>query len=893
MRTPARIATLCLAWSVAIGAVGHAEEKEARAGDVRTFAGIEFVWIPSGTFMMGSPADEPGRYGSESPRHEVQIAAGFWMGRYEVTQEQWQALIGTNPSRFRQNGKLPVENVSWNECQEFINKLNLKTAGNFRLPSEAEWEYACRAGTTTAFHFGETITTAQANYDGNAPCNHGSKGVFRGTTTPVGSFPPNGWGLFDMHGNVWEWCQDWHHNDYNGAPIDGSAWESPAGSVRVFRGGSWSFGGARCCRSACRYGDYPAHASYLAGFRLAISSGSRTTWTNSPPALPSTPVSALPAGAKGTFFRGEADRTLSEQHALKLWAEVDSARPAVVLHWRPLPGSNRPARIWRRPYQDYTMAGRHPFLKSARITARDAFVHKTWGAPLAVVAPEAGSFIDGTVEIGKSYEYKVVVQPGTKSDNIHDANWASDGDYAVCGIEVPLQEGRGNMLLLVDSSQAPRLQDELRILKGDLAGDGWNVVYDEASPADTVVSVKKNIAAHHLEHPIALLFLLGRIPVPYSGPFDGATEDSCHPPDGHPDHNGAWPADTFYQDMAGDWPDERTGSAAHLMAERMVNRPHDGKYDPFSVPHDISFGGGRVDVSNMPAFPQGETELLRQYLTKCHNFKSGALAPPSNMLVTDIEWNGTRLPEAAWRLASVVGPDEFWRGPWSTLSAHEFLFAFGAGGGYTEGANWVGTTTDYVQAEHKAVFQLLYGSYFGDWDLTNNYLRAPLCSSSFGLATAWACPPQLPLDAMAIGEPIGACAKPWVNDYIFEVEADRSPDDSANTVHTILGDPSLRLNYPKPVSDVTASRKGRSIVVSWVPSPEPGITRQYVYRSRNEFGDYERITSLAPGKRVFVDKTASDRECFYMVRAVKLSQTPSATYYNASIGRPVQVSARP
>ncbi|HMZ80886.1 MAG TPA: formylglycine-generating enzyme family protein, partial [Acidobacteriota bacterium] len=158
---------------------------------------------------------------------------------------------------------------SWNDCQEFLKKLNAKHDGyTYRLPSEAEWEYACRAGTTTPFSFGETITTDQVNYDGNYPYGNAPKGEYHQKTTPVGSFPANAWGLYDMHGNVWEWCQDRWHPNYNGAPTDGSVWKIKSDNQRcVARGGSWYLS-ARVCRSANRCRDLPEYLSRSYGFRV-------------------------------------------------------------------------------------------------------------------------------------------------------------------------------------------------------------------------------------------------------------------------------------------------------------------------------------------------------------------------------------------------------------------------------------------------------------------------------------------------------------------------------------------------------------------------------------------------------------------------------------------------
>jgi formylglycine-generating enzyme required for sulfatase activity len=176
--------------------------------------GMKFVWIPPGSFMMGSSRKEDGRRDNET-RHKVTLTKGFYLGAYAVTQEQWQAVMGNNPSYHRHGKNLPVENVSWDDCQEFLRKMAKKDGRAYRLPAEAEWEYACRAGTTTPYHYGEMISTDQANFDGTTlPSGNTRKGIFRNKTTPVGSFSANAWGLFDMHGNVWQWCADLYVGDY-------------------------------------------------------------------------------------------------------------------------------------------------------------------------------------------------------------------------------------------------------------------------------------------------------------------------------------------------------------------------------------------------------------------------------------------------------------------------------------------------------------------------------------------------------------------------------------------------------------------------------------------------------------------------------------------------------
>ena len=221
--------------------------------------GMELVLIPAGEFKMGSPSGEEGRFDSEGPVHTVKIEKAYYLGKYEVTQAQWREVMGSSPSYFK-GDDLPVEKVSWNDAQEFVRKLNeMEGTDKYRLPSEAEWEYAARAGTTTRYSFGndESDLSDYAWYKGNS----GSK------THPVGKKKPNAWGLYDMHGNVWEWVQDWCHSNYDGAPTDGSAWEIGSSSNRVFRGGSW-YGFARICRPAFRNNRDPGHRDSDLGFRL-------------------------------------------------------------------------------------------------------------------------------------------------------------------------------------------------------------------------------------------------------------------------------------------------------------------------------------------------------------------------------------------------------------------------------------------------------------------------------------------------------------------------------------------------------------------------------------------------------------------------------------------------
>jgi formylglycine-generating enzyme required for sulfatase activity len=267
---------------------------------------LDMMLIPSGSFQMGTPDQEieklckeydTGYFQRESPQHPVNISS-FFMGRYPITQAQWKAIaslpkidieLKPEPSNFKDpyqeqdRWTRPVEQVSWKDAVEFCKRLSRETKREYRLPSEAEWEYACRAGTTTAFHFGETITTDLANYRGTDwerekkvyPGNYGRgpKGIDRKETTPVGYFKvANAFGLYDMHGSVWEWCEDDYHPNYEGAPTDGSAWiGNDEDTTKVLRGGSWFYRPV-FCRSACRsFISFPRFVNAFVGFRVVCS----------------------------------------------------------------------------------------------------------------------------------------------------------------------------------------------------------------------------------------------------------------------------------------------------------------------------------------------------------------------------------------------------------------------------------------------------------------------------------------------------------------------------------------------------------------------------------------------------------------------------------------------
>jgi formylglycine-generating enzyme required for sulfatase activity len=258
------VGVVAIAWLGVVGMLACSGGKDGTPGTDRsnyteTHGGLnlEMVWVSAGTFQMGSNDSEASS--DENPVHTVNLN-GFWLGKYEVTQRQYEALMGTNLLLRFKGPDNPVETVSWEDAVTFCRKLSQATGKTYTLPSEAQWEYACRAGSTAKWCFGsdERQLGEYAWHDANSNYQ----------THRVGQKRWNAWGLYDMHGNVWEWCQDWYHDSYSGSPTDGSSWETPTGRFRVIRGGYWFFRAANC-RSAGRYGGPPDGRFNFVGFRLA------------------------------------------------------------------------------------------------------------------------------------------------------------------------------------------------------------------------------------------------------------------------------------------------------------------------------------------------------------------------------------------------------------------------------------------------------------------------------------------------------------------------------------------------------------------------------------------------------------------------------------------------
>ncbi|HET6510992.1 MAG TPA: fibronectin type III domain-containing protein, partial [Candidatus Kapabacteria bacterium] len=436
---------------------------------------------------------------------------------------------------------------------------------------------------------------------------------------------------------------------------------------------------------------------------------------------------------------------------------------------------------------------------------------------------------------------------------------------------------RGTVLLIVDETQAEPLAFELARLYDDLRRDGWHVIRKDVSRTASVVEIKDWILQQYEKDPqrVRSVFLFGRIPVPYSGNFN---------PDAHPDHKGAWPADVYYADVASEWTDEEVNNDTSASREVNKNIPGDGKFDPSGIPYGAELLElGRVDLSSMTNFSMTETELLRQYLNKNHAFRHGELTAQRRALVDDNfnAFGGEAFAATAWRnFPNFVGYSNIEEKDWfETLKDNDYLWAYACGGGWYQGANGVGSTQDFATKGSKSIFNIMFGSYFGDWDVENSFLRAPL-ATTHGLINVWAGRPHWHMYPLAIGETFG---------YVTKMTQQNSGEYVTNyfygMVHiALMGDPTLRMDYTidaPPVVQVTTNDNAR-IRVSWNHVPA-GAHGYHVYRASSKDGQFVQLTTEPLTDTFFVDAQPFVDTNVYQVRTLGITGGSFSSYINTSL----------
>jgi len=536
-------------------------------------------------------------------------------------------------------------------------------------------------------------------------------------------------------------------------------------------------------------------------------------------------------------------------YVVQVTASVSAAPPSITLLW---PEGSALSYVVSRKFRDST----------------------NWSAGVNLEGTAAG-YTDTNVSVGIPYEYEV--KGGTLD--------RSAFGYIYAGIEVPAIENRGKIILLVDATHASDLSSELERLAMDLVGDGWRVIRHTVSRSSSVTEIKALIIADYLADPenVKSVFLIGHVPVPYSGVIA---------PDGHsPDHYGAWPTDVFYADMNGVWTDT-TANVTDVKQNRNQNIPGDGKFDQKKT-DSVELEIGRLDLSNLPAFTLSETELIRRYLDKDHTFRHKITVVERRALIADNfgSFYGEAFAASGWRnFSPLVGKQNIISvesGEFLTaFSGHSYLLAYGCGPGTYTSVAGIGTTRDVASSNIQAVFTMLFGSYFGDWDSEDNIMRSLIAASGTSLTSSWAGRPHWFYHHMALGEPVGFSALVTQNNK----ELYKKQNFGTAGVHiALMGDPSLRLHPVSPPENFEVKGLNAGIGVSmfavleWSPSKE-AVLGYNIYRASSLKGSFDRLNKAIVIGTNFVDATVSAGLYVYQVRALKLEVSPSGSYYNLSQG---------
>jgi hypothetical protein len=445
--------------------------------------------------------------------------------------------------------------------------------------------------------------------------------------------------------------------------------------------------------------------------------------------------------------------------------------------------------------------------------------------------------------------------------------------YIYSGIKIPPREQQGLILLLIDDLFQESLADEINRLEMDLIQDGWQVVRQYVSRNLAVPEVKEVIKGVRSQLPeLSALFIIGHVAVPYAGDIY---------PDSHTEHRGAWAADMYYAELDGEWTDETVNRATAFFAYNH-NVPGDGKFDQSYPMDEVDLQMGRVDFYNLPTFNLSETELLKRYFNKNHDFRNRNFTARRMALIDDNFGHVFAAPAAcSWRnFAPMFGYENvFDLDYFSTMRNESFLFSYGCGSGTHISSEGIGSTANFASDSLKTVFTLLFGSQFGDWDNVDNFLRAPL-ASGWTLTNAWSgSNPPWTLHHMAMGYPIGYSTLKTQNSnngvYI----------PGPQLVHVaLMGDPTLRLHPAKPVTDLTIINGEEGAILNWMPPEDEMVEGYHIYRTDTISGQFVRINADFVKDTHFVDQQPLYGKNVYMVRGIKLEESGSGTYYNLTPG---------
>lgn len=550
-----------------------------------------------------------------------------------------------------------------------------------------------------------------------------------------------------------------------------------------------------------------------------------------------------------------AQNIYDARQSVLLEAAVEDNPPAIALHWV-LDTVNGGYTIWRKSLSD-----------------------SFWVDSLAVLDPASTTWTDTTVNKGEGYEYQVL--KSLPAFPYGDGSINKGAGYIYSGIALPPVHHRGACLVLVDSTFMESLDLELGRLRTDMEADGWRTQIQFVGRNDRVEDVKAVVLswAAVQQDTNRALFLFGRVPVPYSGDIV---------PDGHhSDHRGAWPCDGYYAELDGAWTDVTVNNTT-AASSRNDNRPNDGKFDQSKFPSLVELQVGRVDFSNMSKFPESEEQLLRRYLDKDHAWRIGKVPVAARGLVDNNFGDIEGLGQTGWRnftaMFGIPGVKDL---PYrQTLSAQSYMWSYGCGGGGPESASDISSTTSFVTDSLQTIFTMLFGSYFGDWDYPNDFLRGAIASRTC-LASTWGNRPNWVLHHMALGEHIGYATQVTMNNRGLY-----NPKFYGDYVHTaLMGDPTLRMHIHPPVENLAASQDGLNIKLEW--NDPAGSVGYFIYKKSALDSTYLLLNQDPLTDMTYLDKCVEEGVIDYRIRSIALTSGGSGSYYNLSAGVSVSIQSDP
>ncbi|UTW64577.1 T9SS type A sorting domain-containing protein [bacterium SCSIO 12741] len=540
---------------------------------------------------------------------------------------------------------------------------------------------------------------------------------------------------------------------------------------------------------------------------------------------------------------------LAERQVLKLRAEVTSDPATIQLLW-PSTGAANQFNVYRRVSLDSMY----------------------WGNPIATLSGSSTSFTDTSVLVGEDYEYQVV-QTGAQNAT----------GYLYSGIRKSAVHHPEGVILLIDKTYEQALAPEIEQLENDFRQEGRHVISLYVNRSESPRDIRDKIQGTVFSSRIWMshLFILGHVPVPYSGDFGG----TYPPPDGHivgsGSHTGAWVADSYYGDLDQIWQDQVVNNTTGKQ-NRNHNIPGDGKFDPTKIPFAIELKIGRVDLYDLPAFGMSDTLLLKRYLQRNHLWRTGQWQVTERAVI-DNNFNGLNLASTGWHNFTASLPwDSVKTGDYfSAQKTGSYLWSFGCGAGSYTSCNGVGTTSDFASDSLQNVFTILSGSYFGDWDVTDNLLRAPLANSA--LASFWGGIPKWYVHTMALGETIGQGARATTNNS--SVYFNGQFNLSHHSTHiSLMGDPTLKMRYYQGPTGLMANAINNQVLLSWTPGKD-SVEGYHIYRIDSATGVLNLLNTTPISGTSFTDSTLTESNTVhYLVRGVRLETTPSGSYYNLSAG---------